>query len=229
MPFRSSRRRSSPRASQPVFFHRTRPAPARGRTRGRSRAGRAPRHALPSRRQRPQRCRAEAIVSTICGGPPGCAAGRTGSEASRRSLAPPSTRSTVISQPASCRMAFIRSGGHLEGDGLGTARGNVGACRPTRHADDAAARVHIPVRRAETGEGGHEIDTSRVRHALGKKVALMRVPISPSSSRSHWMALPALNTLPLKRVDRFFRRGSTPPRSTRPARSIWRPPTFISA
>ena len=93
--------------------------------------------------------------------------------------------------------------GHLEGDGLEHRAGDVGARRPARHADDAAARVHIPVRRAEAGEGGHEIDTSRVRHALGKKVALMRGADQPQLVAQPLDGASGVEHAALKRVDRF--------------------------
>ena len=43
-----------------------------------------------------------------------------------------------------------------------------------RQADDRTAGVHIPARRAKTGERGHEVHTAVIRHALGQNVALVR-------------------------------------------------------
>ena len=63
--------------------------------------------------------------------------------------------------------------------------------------DDRAARVGIPVRRAEPGERGHEV------HAAGVGDATRPAPRRPSArsiawrpSRSHWTAEPAKNTEP---------------------------------
>ena len=42
-----------------------------------------------------------------------------------------------------------------------------------RQADDRAAGVHIPARRAETGERRHKVHAAVIRHTLGQNVALV--------------------------------------------------------
>ena len=46
--------------------------------------------------------------------------------------------------------------------------------RAPRDADNTAARIHIPVRRAKAGEGGHKVDPARIAHALCQRIALVR-------------------------------------------------------
>ena len=79
--------------------------------------------------------------------------------------APPSTRSSVeprCPSPPASRRARRRPGRRC----LRARRGRV--CRrscPRVMPDDRAARVRIPVRRAQAREGRHEVDAAAVRHA----------------------------------------------------------------
>ncbi len=70
--------------------------------------------------------------------------------------APPSTRSSVSGLPY--RVHGIEHVGHLEGDALQGGAGDVARLRAAAKANDQAAGVRIPVRRAQAGKGGHEDD-----------------------------------------------------------------------
>ena len=59
----------------------------------------------------------------------------------------------------------------LIADGFDDRTAEVGAIDATGEADDAAAGVHIPVRSAEAGERGNEIDAVGIRDGLGEFVA----------------------------------------------------------
>ncbi len=48
----------------------------------------------------------------------------------------------------------------------------MGAARPPREADQGAASVGIPVRRAEPDEGGHHVDAAGIGHRLGERLGL---------------------------------------------------------
>ena len=50
----------------------------------------------------------------------------------------------------------------LVGDGLQRRADDVRPARAAREADDGAAAVHVPVRRAQSGEGRHEVDVAVV-------------------------------------------------------------------
>ena len=54
--------------------------------------------------------------------------------------------------------------GDLERDALQGGPGDVPGRRAARDPDDGAARVRIPVRRAQAGEGRHEVDAAVVGH-----------------------------------------------------------------
>ena len=62
----------------------------------------------------------------------------------------------------------------LIGDALERSTGNMRLVAAARQADDRTAGVHIPARRAKTGERGHEVHSAVIRHALGQNVALVR-------------------------------------------------------
>ena len=47
---------------------------------------------------------------------------------------------------------------------------DVAGGRAAREADDRAAGVRVPVRRAQPGERGHEIDAAVVRHRRGERL-----------------------------------------------------------
>ena len=55
--------------------------------------------------------------------------------------------------------------GDLEGDALERGAGEVGGGGAARQAGDGAARVLVPVRRAQARKGRHEIDAAAVGHA----------------------------------------------------------------
>ena len=112
---------------------------------------------------------------------------------------PPSTRSTVSAAAPrqSRRMASSRSRG-LEADGFERGAGDLGRAGVAGEAEDRAARLGVPPRRAEAGEGRHQIDLLRVgsagrRHRAGLVGAARR---SPSPSRSHCTAAPATKIEP---------------------------------
>ncbi len=59
----------------------------------------------------------------------------------------------------------------LIADGFDDRTAEVGAIDAAGEADDAAAGIHIPVRSAEAGECGNEVDAVGVRDGLGEFVA----------------------------------------------------------
>ncbi len=67
----------------------------------------------------------------------------------------------------------------LVGDRLERRAGEVGALRPPREADDRAARVGVPVRRAEPGQGGDEVDVVVRVQRGGERLGLGRVGDDP--------------------------------------------------
>ena len=98
--------------------------------------------------------------------------------------------------PAS-RLHRVEQVGDLERDALERGAGDVRRRRAARDADDRAARVRVPVRRAEAGERRHEVDAAGVGDARGERLDLRRASrIMPSPSRSHCTTAPAMKTLP---------------------------------
>ena len=65
--------------------------------------------------------------------------------------------------------------GDLEGDALERGAGDVAGGRAAREPDDRAARVGIPVRRAQAGERGHEVDAAAVGHRRRQRLDLGRL------------------------------------------------------
>ena len=82
------------------------------------------------------------------------------------------------------------------GDALQRGARHVRARGAARQADQQAARVHVPVRRAQPDERGHEVHAAVVGHGLGQCFGLGRVGDEPSPSRSHCTAAPVTNALP---------------------------------
>ena len=60
----------------------------------------------------------------------------------------------------------------LQRDRLQRRARDVRGRRAARDADDRAARVHVPVRRAEAGERGHDVDAVAGRHGRGERLAV---------------------------------------------------------
>ena len=69
----------------------------------------------------------------------------------------------------------LKKVGHLIGDSLEDASRDMSAVDSARESDYAAARIHIPVGRAESRERGDKIYTVCVGHALGELVAALCV------------------------------------------------------
>jgi hypothetical protein len=65
-----------------------------------------------------------------------------------------------------------------------------------RQAEQGAARVRVPVRRAQPGEGRHQHHAAAVGHAAGQRLDLAALAMSPRPSRSHCTTAPPMNTLP---------------------------------
>ena len=77
------------------------------------------------------------------------------------------------------------------------ARAMCAGGRAARDADDGAARVRIPVRRAEAGERRHEVHAAVVGDAAPRAArSSAAVRIRPRPSRSHCTTAPPMNTLP---------------------------------
>ena len=89
-------------------------------------------------------------------------------------LAPPSTFSSVSSTPASRCIASSRSR-DLIGHRLDGRPGDVGRGRAARDADDRAAGVGIPIRRAEPDERRHQVHAVRIGHAGGQALDVGRL------------------------------------------------------
>ena len=85
----------------------------------------------------------------------------------------------------------------LEGERLERGAHEVRPRDAAGEAEHGAARLGVPVRRAEPDEGRHDVDAERRRRRCAPG-ARTRPPSSrsPSPSRSHWMAAPAMNTAP---------------------------------
>ena len=111
---------------------------------------------------------------------------------------PPSTRSTVFAVAAlPVPLHRVEQVAGLEGDRFQRGAGEFGRAGVARQAEDRAARLGIPMRRAEAGEGRHEIDALRVGSACaGKLAAVGALPITFSPSRSHCTAAPAMKIEP---------------------------------
>ena len=77
--------------------------------------------------------------------------------------APPSTRSSASAMPA-VAVDRVEQVGHLVRDALDGGARDVAGGRAARDADDGAARVGVPVRRAESREGRHQVDAAVVGH-----------------------------------------------------------------
>ena len=56
------------------------------------------------------------------------------------------------------------------------ARAISGEARAARQPDERATRIRIPVRRAEPGERGHEVDAARVRDRGGERLDVAGFP-----------------------------------------------------
>ena len=86
--------------------------------------------------------------------------------------APPSTRNSDKRMSAVALHGVDQVGG-LERDALDRRARDVRAGRTAREPDDGAARRGIPLRRAEAGEGGHQVDVAGVGHAGGQRFDLV--------------------------------------------------------
>jgi hypothetical protein len=62
-------------------------------------------------------------------------------------------------------------------------------------AEQGAARVRVPVRRAQPGEGRHEAPAA-VGTAGGQRLDVAAAAIRPRPSRSHCTTAPPMKTLP---------------------------------
>jgi hypothetical protein len=84
-------------------------------------------------------------------------------------LAPPSTRSSVMPcvSPRS-RQHGLEQGGALEGNAFQRGAGDMGDAAAARQAEDGAARIGLPIGRAEAGEGRDEDHAAAVGHAAGQ-------------------------------------------------------------
>lgn len=90
---------------------------------------------------------------------------------------------------------------HLIGDGLLCGADDVpGRGRAARQTDETAACVHIPMRRAQTGECRHEVHAAGVLHLARVVFRIAALEKKRISSRSHWMTAPPTNTLPSERT-----------------------------
>ena len=109
--------------------------------------------AIPARKAAPS-----AVVSVFSGtttGTPSMSAWNCMSQP--LAVAPPSARSSSSGMPE--RGVLSPHGvDRLVGDRLQRGAGQVCASRAAREPDDRSARVRVPVRGAQTGEGGHEVD-----------------------------------------------------------------------
>ena len=78
---------------------------------------------------------------------------------------------------------------------------DVGRGRAAGEPDDRAARVGIPVRRAEPGEGRHEVHAAGSRGTVAASASTSaRLSMMPSPSRSHCTTAPADEDAALQRV-----------------------------
>jgi hypothetical protein len=153
-------RRRAPRAGRRA---------SRARSAGRAARGRgAPRGLRQSPIPSPARYAAPSpVVSRTRGrriGTPRCPPG-TGQRKSF-SVAPP-VDPELRGRPAGLPAHHLEDVPRLVRDRLERGARQMGAGRPPREADQRAARVHVPVGRAEPHEGGHQIDAARVRHRDG--------------------------------------------------------------
>ena len=80
--------------------------------------------------------------------------------------APPSTRSSL--NDAGIFLHDVEDVGDLIGDAFERGAGEVGGGGAAGDADDGAAGVGIPVRRAETREAGDEVDAAVVGDGGGE-------------------------------------------------------------
>ena len=111
-------------------------------------------------------------------------------------MAPPSTRSSVSAMPESAAIASISSA-LWNAIASSVARARCARVVPRVMPDDGAARVRIPVGRAQPRERGHEEDAAGVGHARGERLDVGGAcAMMPRPSRSHWIAAPAMKTLP---------------------------------
>ena len=86
--------------------------------------------------------------------------------------------------------------GHLEGDAFERRAGDVAARGAAGDADDGAARVRVPVRRAQAGERRHEIHAAVVGHRCRQRFDFGGGADEPRPSRSHCTTAPPMKTLP---------------------------------
>ena len=107
----------------------------------------------------------------------------------RLTVAPPSARSSASGSRAGALHRPHRVDG-LVGHRLERRAREVRAAAAAREPDDRPARVGIPVRRAQPGERGHEVDAVvGVQRAASASVSAASAMI-PSPSRSHCTAAP---------------------------------------
>ena len=109
--------------------------------------------------------------------------------ASAFALAPPSTRSSRSGSPAR-RLDRAHGVDRLVGDRLERRARDVRAAAAAREPDDRAARVRVPVRRAESGQRRHEVhavvaSSRRASCSVSAARSMIRRP-----SRSHCTAAP---------------------------------------
>ena len=91
----------------------------------------------------------------------------------------------------------LQQRGALEGDALQRRAGDVRHRAAAAQADDGAARVGLPVGRAQAGEGRHEHHAAgcRARSAASCSTSPLAL-MACSPSRSHCTTAPPMNTLP---------------------------------
>ena len=111
---------------------------------------------------------------------------------------PPSTRSTVSARgggPVGAHRLDQVAG--LVADRFERGAGELGGAGIAREAIERAARLRVPIRRAEADEGRHEIDLlGRIGPLRRARPTPAAVAISLSPSRSHCTAAPAMKIAP---------------------------------
>ena len=138
----------------------------------------------PRWRCRPGRRRPSAVVSAISGtttAAPSTSAWNCISQ--RLATAPPSALSSASALAARLLLGADRVD-RLVGDRLERRPRQVGAAAAARQADDGAARVGVPVRRAEAGQGRHEVDAVVGLQRGGERLRLGGLARSPRARRA---------------------------------------------
>ena len=138
----------------------------------------------------------KAVVSTISGLSTGMRS-RSACICSSTSdtLAPPSARSSAMSQPASCRMASIRS---VTCAAMQDSTARAMCARPVpRVMPRIAPRAYMSQQGAPSPVKAGTTTTPPLSGTVAASASISGAEeMMPSSSRSHWMVLPPLNTLP---------------------------------